>query len=241
MGCKYLGGNTIITFIDALFGGSEHELHRPQKWTMAPFNGNYCSSIFVGQDQVALESVCYDFLRTEFSSKNPGWNGVDDYLHQAASSANWPTGITYDPDNTGSPIPSLGVHEHWNNSTDKQYSRNLKTGNGIELATWPENLVITVGIRDNKATFSQIRIYPNPAHDVAYLQIHSERNADVEVQILNLNGQILRKSAGYTVSSGETSIPLALQQIESGFYLCRVLVKNPAKTDVFTERIQVIR
>ena len=30
---------------------------------------------------------------------------------------------------------SLGVLEHWNNSTDKQYSRNLdpSTGKGIEL------------------------------------------------------------------------------------------------------------
>ena len=246
MGSSKLGRKTLLNIVDGLWGGTE-AVEKPVKFKMPPFNNDWPSSLFVSLDQVALESVCFDFLRTEAAlnttafKNRPLFDGVDDHLHQAASSANWPTGITYDPDNTGSPIPSLGVHEHWNNSTDKQYSRNLKTGNGIELATWPENLVITVGIRDNKATFSQIRIYPNPAHDVAYLQIHSERNADVEVQILNLNGQILRKSAGYTVSSGETSIPLALQQIESGFYLCRVLVKNPAKTDVFTERIQVIR
>jgi len=25
------------------------------------------------------------------------------------------------------------VHEHWNNPADKQYSRNLGTGNGIEM------------------------------------------------------------------------------------------------------------
>jgi len=30
-------------------------------------------------------------------------------------------------------LESLGVHEHWNNATDKQYSRNLKTWGGIEL------------------------------------------------------------------------------------------------------------
>jgi hypothetical protein len=27
------------------------------------------------------------------------------------------------------------VHEYWNNVTDKKYSRNLGTGNGIELVT----------------------------------------------------------------------------------------------------------
>jgi hypothetical protein len=30
-------------------------------------------------------------------------------------------------------LASLGVHEHWNNPTEKKYSRNLGSGNGIEL------------------------------------------------------------------------------------------------------------
>jgi hypothetical protein len=59
--------------------------------------------------------------------------GVDDYLHQAASSEFWPEGIIYDPDNSGTPIPGLGVHEHWNNPVDKNYSRNLGKAEGIEL------------------------------------------------------------------------------------------------------------
>jgi hypothetical protein len=29
------------------------------------------------------------------------------------------------------------VHEHWNNATDKQYSRNLGKREGIELVVWP--------------------------------------------------------------------------------------------------------
>jgi hypothetical protein len=30
-------------------------------------------------------------------------------------------------------VESLGVHEHWNNARDKQYSRNLGKKQGIEL------------------------------------------------------------------------------------------------------------
>ena len=30
-------------------------------------------------------------------------------------------------------LASLGVHEHWNNAVDKQYSRNLGLAEGIEL------------------------------------------------------------------------------------------------------------
>jgi hypothetical protein len=122
---------------------------------MAPFNNDWSNSILISQDQVALESVCYDFLRTEWNGINshdprnnnwesmPNASGVDDYLHQAADSSNWPDGITYDPDNSGKPLPSLGVHEHWNNAEDKQYSRNLGLANGIELISIPDSLVKT--------------------------------------------------------------------------------------------------
>ena len=34
---------------------------------------------------------------------------------------------------TGRVLGSLGVHEHWNNPIDRQYSRDLGTGEGIEL------------------------------------------------------------------------------------------------------------
>ncbi len=155
IGSKYLGQNTLLCIIDGLFGGGADETKAPVKYMMAPFNNDWTNSIFVSQDQVALESVCYDFLRTEWNGTNihspannsyesiPSVNGVDDYLHQAADPSNWPEGIIYDPDNSGKPLTSLGVHEHWNDPVNKQYSGNLSKGknNGIELVSIPGNLV----------------------------------------------------------------------------------------------------
>ncbi len=153
MGSKYLGQNTLLYLVDGLFGGGGTETKPPVKYFMAPFNNDYCNSIFLSQDQVALESVCFDFLRTEWNGVNkhdpinnvpensPNMNGVDDYLHQAADSSNWPAGIIYDPDNSGKPISSLGTHEHWNNTGMKQYSRNLGLNKGIELVSIPDTLV----------------------------------------------------------------------------------------------------
>ncbi len=139
MGSRYLGRNTMLNIVDGLWGGPE-ALETPVKWKMEPFNNDWPNSIFLSQDQVALESVCFDFLRNEARVGAPDWKnrpnmaqGVDDYLHQAASSKYWPKGIIYDPDNSGVPIPSLGVHEHWNNPVDKNYSRNLGKKEGIEL------------------------------------------------------------------------------------------------------------
>lgn len=153
MGNKYLGQNTVVYIVDGLFGGGASETRGPVRYLMTPFNKDWSSSIFVSQDQVALESVCFDFLRTEWNGLNkhdasnnasensPNIKGVDDYLHQAADSSNWPAGILYDPDNSGKPLSSLGIHEHWNNAEKKQYSRNLGFNKGIELVSVPDTLV----------------------------------------------------------------------------------------------------
>jgi gluconolactonase len=82
---------------------------------------------------VAIDSVGFDFLYAEYDRARE--SGVDDYLHEAARADNPPSGTFYDPDHADNvkKLPSLGVHEHWNNPQEKKYSRNLGSSNGIEL------------------------------------------------------------------------------------------------------------
>jgi len=114
--------------LDGLYTGDRWN-SLPHKWAMAPFNGHWPSSFFASQDPVALESVGLDFLRSEM----PLIKNADRHLHEAALANDPPSGTAYKPD--GVRLQSLGVHEHWNNATDKQYSRNLGAGKGIELVT----------------------------------------------------------------------------------------------------------
>jgi hypothetical protein len=153
MGHPALGGKILLCLVDGLYGGYFWDSH-PYKWNMPPFNGNWPSSLFASLDPVAIDSVCYDFLLTEWpnvvnnGSSSPGnglQGGAEDYLHEMAQ-ADQPVSATfYDPARTGTRLPSLGVHEHWNNAISKQYSRNLGTGTGIELvaltATRPDALL----------------------------------------------------------------------------------------------------
>lgn len=144
-----LGCNTLVYIVDAIWSGRDW-FGAVEKWKMAPFNTDWTSSLFLSQDAVAIESVGYDFLFHEYdnysSSHNnvvfPTWHGVQDYIHQAADPAFWPAGIIYDPDNEDhrSPVGSLGVHEHWNDAGNKQYSQNLGQNNGIELVGVPSSL-----------------------------------------------------------------------------------------------------
>jgi hypothetical protein len=137
LGHPSLGGKVVLCLVDALYCGQNWNAH-PYPWNMAPFNGNWPSSLFASQDPVAIDSVCYDFLATEWPTLVNGpymGGGAEDYLHEAALADNPPSHMFYDPGKTGSRLSSLGVHEHWNNSISKQYSRNLGTGLGIELVS----------------------------------------------------------------------------------------------------------
>jgi hypothetical protein len=147
MGHSLLGRKNLFFLLDALWG-TDYELDVPLRWQMAPFSNTYSASLFASLDPVAIESVGYDFLRSEFTADRvPAAGtyvqmpGVDDYLHQAADPGNWPLGIVYDPDDSGVAMQSLGTHEHWNDAVDKQYSRNLDPagGAGIELIPAGQN------------------------------------------------------------------------------------------------------
>jgi hypothetical protein len=211
MACKYLGGNTLLYFMDALWTTS-HEHQKPQKFQSAPFNNDWSSSLFFSLDPVAIESVGLDVMQKEFKEEdldaNPPryafvqWDGVDDYLHQAASSEWWPEGIAYDPDNTGTPIGSLGVHEHWNNAGEMKYSRNLGNGEGIELI---KLFPAAVNIEKNRLADS-FEAFPNPVTSSATIRFHLEQNVPVRIEICSIDGKQVQTLTKDYLKAGDHSI-----------------------------------
>ncbi len=135
MGHADLGGKTVLYLIDGIFSGVHPRDPVPQRMQSPPFSNHWPCSLFASQDPVAIDSVGFDFLWTEWSDF-PRKGGVDDYLHEAARAGDPPSGTFYDPNHLTPTerLPSLGVHEHWNNAREKKYSRNLGLGEGIELA-----------------------------------------------------------------------------------------------------------
>ncbi len=130
-GHRHLAGKTLLYFIDALYP-AVHQSGNVIKYVA--FGDDWFSSVLASQDPVAIDSVGLDFMRNE-----PRCTDVtgypENYLHEMALADNPPSGTFYDPEHDGVRLASLGVHEHWNNPIDRQYSRNLGTGNGIELVT----------------------------------------------------------------------------------------------------------
>ena len=129
---KDLGQKTMLFLIDGLYGSEKVNGAPSGKWKMEPFGGNWPCSLFASQDPVAIDAVGIDFLSTEFP-RMADVNYCDMYLVEAALANNPLSGTFYDPEQDGTGVHSLGVLEHWNNPTDKQYSRNLGQKSGIEL------------------------------------------------------------------------------------------------------------
>ncbi|UCC22291.1 MAG: DUF362 domain-containing protein [Planctomycetota bacterium] len=161
MGHPELGGKTVLYLLDGLFAGYYWD-SEPYKWDMEPFNGDWPSSIFASMDGVAIDSVAYDFLLEEWPDVVTGGTGApgsleggaEDYLHEAAMANDPCSGSFYDPAHDGNVVQleSLGVHEHWNNSTDKQYSRNLGEEYGIELIALSQRITGDIAT-DGKVNF----------------------------------------------------------------------------------------
>jgi hypothetical protein len=241
IGHEELGGKTLLYIVDGLWAGRSWEGFL-EKWKMAPFNNDYPSSLFFSQDAVAIESVGFDFLLTEYASKPasqkyPYMTGVDDYIKQAADPAKWPVGIQYDPENDGSLLKSQGVYEHWNNATDMQYSRNLGSGNGIQLVKYialPTDNYLgesTTAISEKKGT--EFKIFPNPF--VNSIRIDAGNEQALNLNIYDLKGQLVfgTKMSKTYIWNGTSQ---SGSRIPKGIYLVRLTEKNSGEL-VWTEKI----
>jgi len=113
------GGKTILWVMDAMYPTRDVGGIPDKKWAEAPFNGRPASSFIMSLDGVAEESVSLDFFYQHYPdvvNNNGGISNAEGYMIAAANA-------------------NVGVHEHWNNNTDRKYTKNLNSqaSLGIEL------------------------------------------------------------------------------------------------------------
>ncbi len=229
MSYEHLGGKNLIYIGDFLWGTS-YEHDPPAKFLSAPFNNDWSSSILVSLDPVAISSVALDILQEEFQVEDltttphrytyVRFPAVDDYLHQAASSDWWPEGISYDPEEDGTPIASLGVHEHWNNAVDKEYSRNLGTGEGIELV-YKKTQVDHTSIKNYLPEGMEVKAYLSAGNSMLNLEFNKDVQGAIAIKIYSLSGALMQQS---TLESAWANMPaqVSLQNYQPGYYIVAI-------------------
>ncbi len=240
LGHEHTGGKGLIYIIDGLWAGESWQ-GWIKKFKSDPFNNDYPNSLFIGQDPVALESVCYDILFKEYAeddSKNPYpityKAEIADYLSQCASSDFWPDGFTYDPEGDGTPLESQGVFEHWNNATDRQYSRNLGTGDGIELKYIKSG---STGLAENKISTINIAS-PNPFSDYTRFRRTSVISKESNLEIINIHGQVVQS---FSFANSDVIVwkgtDTSNQPVADGLYVYKIL--DPKSGSIFSGKVML--
>ena len=209
---------TLLYIVDGLYGSSIQ--NRIDKFVS--FGRRYPASIFMSQDPVALESVCLDFLRNEPVCEANVHGYVDNYLHELAQADDPVSNMVYDPAGEGVPLPSLGVHEHWNNPVDRQYTRNLGTGEGIELySVW-----LATGVEDGASSVRPFagmqQNYPNPFTGVTTIPFTLDHPARIEIDIFDPTGRNLANLASGEYPAGDHSVSWDAGGFPAGVYFCRL-------------------
>ena len=209
---------TVLYVIDAMYGGENQNTIVK----FASFGDQYCSSLLLSQDPIALESVGLDFLRNEPNCKEFVYGYVDNWLHESALADDPPSGMEYNPGNRESGLESLGVHEHWNNATDKQYTRNLGIGEGIEL----HKVDLTVGFQNYQSYSAEKAIlgsnYPNPFQSETTIPFQLATGSEISLVIYDQLGRTVETIASNYFPSGSHSIQWDASSYSDGIYIVQL-------------------
>jgi hypothetical protein len=249
MGHRDLGAKTLLFMVDALYAVQDEgaAVSPKSKWLSAPFNNDWTSSLFISQDNIAIESVCLDFIRTEAAintNDTTVYGAVDNYLHEAAQANNPPSGTAYRPNGDGTQLQSLGVHEHWNNSADKQYSRNLGTGNGIELVS-PQASTTSVNDVIIPSGFVLNQNYPNPFNPTTTISYTLPIHSSVSINIFDALGRNVATLVNEEKPAGKHEIQFNAKNLSSGIYFYRIQVRHisggPSAVLTETKKLVLLR
>ena len=119
MSHRHLGQKTLLFLIDGTYGSRDVNGAPNPKWMKDPFKGDWACSLIVSQDEVACDAVAMDIIINEWPEFG-SLNYCDEYLREAASIPNAPSGTVYKQE--GKPIDKpLGLFEHWD--SDHHYTK----------------------------------------------------------------------------------------------------------------------
>lgn len=112
MAHKDMGQKCMLFLIDGTYGSRDVNGAPNPKWMGEPFNGEWACSLIASQDEVACDAVAMDIIIGEWPEFG-SLNYCDEYLVEAASIPNAPSGTTYKQE--GKPLTQpLGLFEHKN-------------------------------------------------------------------------------------------------------------------------------
>ncbi len=95
-----------------------------------------------------------------------------------------------------------------------------------------------VGIEDQAADqngFDELTIYPNPANVETWVSPKLSNGGDINIQIFNLNGALLRTQQYQNLNSGKVQLRLDVQNLPVGTYIVKLMSERSTETGRFVK------
>jgi glutaredoxin len=128
-----------------------------------------------------------------------------------------------------------------NSPVDHSTAHTVEEFSDLGVAVWIQDVVtnevlqaaegnlINVGIDDFDPVTHNLRVFPNPAHDVAYVSVDMTKDAVANVNVISALGQVVvSKSAQLT--SGTSLIDLNTANMASGVYFVKIEIEGASQT-----------
>jgi len=121
--------------------------------------------------------------------------------------------------------------EHWNNAADKKYTRNLGTGNGIELKSVEQGTATSVANQEigTPEYFTLFQNYPNPFNPTTNIRYQIPINSFVTIKIFDILGKEIETLVYRKQTAGTYDVEWNASEFSSGIYFYRLT------TDGFSE------
>ena len=88
----------------------------------------------------------------------------------------------------------------------------------------PLGLNFPVGIEESPVQYGTFVLYPNPAQDLATVNVELSRTAKMKIQVYDLAGGLAKDYGEKHFPQGEHYIPIEIGDLAQGMYICRVLM-----------------
>jgi len=135
-------------------------------------------------------------------------------------------------------VPVFDVRQQWRDWNDgvfNPYAVYLGThGKGI----WKSEDVLSVDdrtIEDEKESISNINVYPNPMNDMGSVAFELNSNSDVEIQIFDLTGKIVKQKKLSNLTSGSQVVNFNASSLPTGTYLILVQTNGIKHVEKFVK------
>jgi len=85
------------------------------------------------------------------------------------------------------------------------------------------NIQGATGVMDPASGVSSFDVFPNPAQDNTMIEFLLEKNDNINLEIVDLNGKVVQQVYNGTAGPGEHRYPVATAELSAGIYLVRLV------------------